>query len=113
MGRKATDRARELGREAGRAAATWYFDGNTADETYAAVRRGIDEGDPAILDTFKVPDLSGEWADSPTPASIMAEVYARPERHADAEDDVCRAWEDGAQEGYIEEIDRALRAQLS
>ena len=109
MARKATDTAREMGRAAGRAAATWFFDGNTTDETYASVARGVAEGDPEILDMFKVPDLSGEWADGLTPDGLMARVYAHPERNRDNEDAVCQAWEDGAQEGYMAEIERTLR----
>ena len=113
MGRKATDTARMMGRAAGRAAATWYFDGNTDAATYARVRQGIDDGDPEVLDTFKVPDLSGEWADGPTPASLMANVYAHPERMADAESDICQAWEDGASDGYMAEIERTLGEMLA
>ena len=41
--------AENLGRDAGRAAASWMFDGNTPEDTYRAVLRGIEEGDPAIL----------------------------------------------------------------
>jgi len=46
-------RAAELGRDAGRSAAPWAFDGNTPDETYRHVLRGIDEGDPAVLDAIE------------------------------------------------------------
>ena len=42
-------RAGELGRDAGRAAATWVFDGGTPEEAYQRVLRGIDEGDPRRL----------------------------------------------------------------
>ena len=40
---------------------SWYFDGNTPDAIYRRVLDGIENGDPAILDTF--PSFSfGEWA---------------------------------------------------
>ena len=42
-------RAAEPGRDAGRSAATGAFDGNT----YRHVLRGIDEGDPAVLDAIE------------------------------------------------------------
>jgi hypothetical protein len=45
-------RAEELGRDAGKTAA-WVFDGNTPGEAYQRVRRGIDEGDPAVLDAIE------------------------------------------------------------
>ena len=47
----------ELGRDAGHAAATWVFDGNTPDETYRRVLRGIKDGDPAVLDLAEPPAL--------------------------------------------------------
>ena len=50
-------RAAELGRDAGRAAATWVFDGNTPEDAYRRVLRGIDEGDPAILDAIEPPAI--------------------------------------------------------
>lgn len=112
MARKATETARRLGLSAGRAAASWYFDGNTKDETYARVRQGIDDGDPEVLDTFKFPDLSGEWADGLTPDALMGNVYAHPERMMDRQDDICAAWEEGAQEGYMAEIERVLSEML-
>ena len=49
--------AEELGRDAGRAAATWVFDGSTPEEAYQRVLRGIDEGDPAVLDAIEPPAI--------------------------------------------------------
>ena len=42
-------KAEELGRAAGKTAASWVFDGNTPGEEYQRVLRGIEEGDPAVL----------------------------------------------------------------
>ena len=42
-------KAEELGRDAGKAAADWVFDGNTPEEEYQRVLRGIEDGDPAVL----------------------------------------------------------------
>ena len=53
-----TAEAASLGRDAGKAAASWMFDGNTPEDAYRAVLRGIDDGDPAILDAHPVPGLS-------------------------------------------------------
>jgi hypothetical protein len=55
-----TAEAGNLGREAGLAAASWVFDGNTPEDTYRAVLRGIDDGDPAILDAHPAPSLSAD-----------------------------------------------------
>ena len=50
-------KAEELGREAGKTAAGWVFDGNTPEETYQRVLRGIEEGDPAVLDATEPPAI--------------------------------------------------------
>lgn len=52
--------AANLGRDAGKAAASWMFDGNTPEDAYRAVLRGIDDGDPAILDAHPAPGLSAD-----------------------------------------------------
>ena len=50
-------RAEELGRAAGKTAAGWVFDGNTPREEYQRVLRGIEEGDPAVLDATEPPAI--------------------------------------------------------
>ena len=47
-----------LGRDAGKAAASWMFDGNTPEDAYRAVLRGTGDGDPAIPGAHPVPGLS-------------------------------------------------------
>ena len=63
-------RAAELGTEHGENAASWLFDGNTDTATYVRFLLGVDEGDPEVLDALPSADLSGEWADGLTPASL-------------------------------------------
>ena len=50
-------KAEELGRDAGKAAASWVFDGNTPEEEYQRVLRGIEEGDPAVLGATEPPAI--------------------------------------------------------
>jgi len=50
-------RAEQLGRAAGKAAASCVFDGNTPKEEYQRVLRGIEEGDPAVLDATEPPAI--------------------------------------------------------
>jgi hypothetical protein len=50
-------KATELGREAGKTAARWVFDGNTPREEYQRVLRGVEEGDPAVLDATEPPAI--------------------------------------------------------
>lgn len=55
--------AKKLGRERGEAAASWVFDGNTNRATYELALKGIEDGDPEILDLISPPNwLSGEYA---------------------------------------------------
>jgi hypothetical protein len=99
--------SREAGREHGRAGASWYFDGNTSDETYARVLQGIEEGDPEILDTFPHSPLSGEWAGDPTPSHVLEGFGVRLEH--DSADEILRAYEDGFSEAVQNEIERVAR----
>jgi len=50
-------KAEELGRAAGKAAAGWVFDGDTPEEEYRRVLRGIADGDPAVLDAIEPPAI--------------------------------------------------------
>ena len=102
--------ASEAGAEHGRAAASWYFDGSTDRATYAAVLRGIEEGDPAVLDTFPHSPLSGEWADDPTPATVLDELGV--DESDDAASDYLDAYELGFTEAVEFEIARVARLQV-
>lgn len=66
------DRIEARGRTDGRAAGSWVVDGRTSAETAAAIVRGIDDGDPAILDELPLfPRVGGEWADELTWSDIL------------------------------------------
>jgi hypothetical protein len=43
--------------DAGQAAASWVFDGGTPGDAYRRVLRGIEEGDPAVLDAIEPPAI--------------------------------------------------------
>jgi len=101
----------EAGQRAGRNAADWWAQdtvgGRATADTAArarAVLAGIDNGDPAVLDTLPVCDLSGRWADTPTEADSHASRYtdtAPPDapgwNHLDAghRDEAIAAYRDG------------------
>ena len=103
-------RARRMGREAARNAASWVFDGNTTEETYRAVLKMIEDGDPVFYDNYRVPDLSGEWADSETPQTLAE--YFGSDVNAPRMDAVCTAWEEGAAT-FEAEVEKIIRAHLS
>lgn len=66
--------ASALGTEHGESAATWVEIGDT--ETAAALRAGIIDCDPEILDQLPYADLSGEWADTLTGQQLVMDAMA-------------------------------------
>jgi hypothetical protein len=90
-------RAAELGREAGLAAASWAFDGNTTDETYR-----------------RLPNLSGEFADDPTPQTLADELKVGDLYRVGAidMDEECTAWETAASDAFWQEVERVARYQV-
>ena len=64
--------ASKLGRDAGQAGGSWAADGNTKQQHITNVLRMLDDGDPEAYDYLPpTPNLSGEWADDPTPAKLL------------------------------------------
>ncbi len=97
--------AYELGADAARAAASWVLDGNATAEHYRALLALIEDGDPSADDHLPaMPGLSGEWADSPTPATLADEL-GLDEVSAEQID----AWETGVFETFQPECARLLR----
>ena len=103
-----------LGQEAARAAASW-----TADDHAARVLAMLEAGDPEAENYLPArPDLSGEWADAPTPRSLFEEVtgldaHAEATFNQDAYQDVlgqlCEAWERGVAETFEAVCEAELR----
>jgi len=105
-------RAEELGRGVGKTVAAWVFDGNTPGEAYQRVRRGIDDGDPAVLDAIEPPvigpgagygqddlarDLGIEPGDRALPRAVSAYAFTDAfwqETERTARDHTC--WAPGA-----------------
>lgn len=115
--------AQQQGREAGERAASWVIDGNTKHEAIVALVKLFDDGDPSTDDYLPArPSLAGEWADSPTPQSLAADIigadwkthgYNAPDLlPGDVVDALADAWEEGASETFEVECERILRAAL-
>lgn len=105
------EEARRMGEERGRDVASWYFDGNTTTETYAAVLRGIEEGDPEVMDTLPCSPLSGEWAGDPVPADVLEALEVSDAD--DAADEYLSAYEDGFAQAAADQIEETARRMLS
>ena len=62
----------EAGIDDGGNAADWCIDGNTSDEAKTRVKQGLDDCDPAILDSLPHLQL-GQWAGDPTIEDLISE----------------------------------------
>lgn len=110
---EAETKMKEAGAEHGRNAASWYFDGNTSRDTYARVLRGIEEGDPEVMDTLPSSPLSGEWADEPNPFTVLEATLGKDYSVTEAdEDELLRAYEDAFTTAAQHEIERVCVLQL-
>lgn len=92
-----------LGREAGRAAASWFFDGNTKSETYERVLLGYEDGDPEVMDMAPASPLSGEWA-----GESMTQIFDRVPT-----DRECELYDQGYYEAFWDEVIRVARYHLA
>jgi hypothetical protein len=102
-------KARELGREAGKTAAGWVLDGNTPEEARQRVLRGIDEGDPAVLDATGPPAIGSavgyDLGDLARDLGIEPENRALPR--------AVSAYADAFSSAFWQETERAARGHLS
>jgi hypothetical protein len=106
----------ELGAEHARNAASWAVDGRMSHKDIARILAVLEEGDSEDVAEYLParPNLSGEWADDPTPGSLFRAITGR--RPEEADDDVvdalCDAYERGVDETFEAECERVLRAAL-
>lgn len=103
-----TSTAGKLGRDAGKTAASWVFDGNTPGQACRRVLRGIDEGDPEILDAWQPPGLSAE--EDYTEADLADDLGLADGDPAMA--DAATAYLDAASESFWHEVERLARDHL-
>ena len=74
-------------------------------EAAKAFLDGAEAGDPAILDSYNPPNLSGEWADSMTPAKLIEECVGPFLIPIEIEDEICQAYETEAANGFWQELE--------
>jgi hypothetical protein len=111
----AVKEAQQLGHNAGSNAAEWVAQDVLGGRAAGDVRERAkimltqyEAGDPALMDRFKVPDLSGEYSGDLTPAMLLSQLGLE---NADEEikNEVTQAWEDAAQEGFWDTLMTAAR----
>ncbi len=114
--------AERLGTIAGSNAAEWFAQDSWGGrvtrgkkEAAESFIRNFDEGNEYFLPD--APNLSGEWADSETPASLMCELLGEdweevPE-YVEAQDELCQAWEDACCEAFYSSLVESAKSLLS
>lgn len=111
-----TAHAAQIGHEHGTAAASMYFDGHEARHIYEATLKGIEDGDPLILNQFPEPDLPGIWPFSYTAEDLRCELGITTNIHAEATEAFarcCGAYEDAYREAVSEEMAWQCRHHLA
>ena len=99
------------GESAGKAAASWYFDGNTSRTAYERTLAGIEDGDPMIMDSFPGSPFSGEYADGLSAQAFLGGY--RMTADDPAADDILRTFEDAYGLAAQDEIERVARYQVA
>jgi hypothetical protein len=98
--------ARYLGADAAIAAASWL---EMSEADAASI---VSDVDPAVLDQYCRPDLSGQWACDETPDSLALTVtgYALAEDRAEVSGELAHAWEAGVDDVWSDALEaHALR----
>jgi len=95
--------ARYLGFDAGLASASWV------EMSESDARSILTDVDPEVMDRYEAPNLSGEWADDPTPTSLAVEIMGQdwgpgPDEQITVEDEIADAWSDAAGEAYSDAL---------
>jgi hypothetical protein len=101
-----------IAQEHGKAAASWVTDGNTPQETYRYFLRGIEDGDPAVMDSIRTPELSGEHGDEYTEDALMADAGWVPHDGTDLRDELASQYNDEVSAAFWHEVERACRKAL-
>ena len=110
------EQAYALGADHARNAASWVTDGNESDDSRARKLAMLEAGDPAADDFLpRRPNLSGEFADDPTPASLCEGICDAPFGTLTADDveaietALCDAYENGVSETFEDACAAELR----
>jgi hypothetical protein len=112
--------ASRLGTIAGSNSAEWV----AQDSWGGRVTRGEAEAAQDFLCAFEdggelpePPNLSGEWADSETPASLMVKLlgedWEEVSEYVEAQDELCQVWEDACCESFYSSLVKSAQSLLS
>lgn len=109
--------ASDLGAQHGKSAASWV---EIPDErTARLILAGMEDCDPAILDTLPSADLSGQWADMLNGPALVSDALSEagmdddadawPDAYSDWFNDICDAYELAFDNAAKDEVSRRAR----
>ena len=101
----------EIAQDNGIAAASWVFDGRQ--DAYRIVLNGIEDCDPEVLDYFRVPSLSGEFADDYSEDDLMGDVGWVPNDGTMLRDDLADQYNREVSDSFWSEVERIARENLT
>jgi hypothetical protein len=101
-----------IAQEHGKAAASWVVDGSTSAVSARGLVKGIEDGDPAVLDSIREPSLSGEFADDYSEDELMADARWVPNDGTDLRDELATQYNNEVSTAFWHEVDRLARNQI-
>jgi hypothetical protein len=102
----------KVAQEKGKNAASWVVDGNTSKVSARGLVKGIEDGDPAVMDSIREPSLSGEFGGDYSEDQLMADVGYVPHDGTLHRDDLAEQYSREARESFWHEVERLARAAL-
>jgi hypothetical protein len=96
----------------GKAAASWVVDGSTSAVSARGLVKGIEDGDPAMLDSIREPGLSGEYAGDYTEDQLMTDAGWVPHDGTDLRDDLASQYNQEVSAAFWHEVERLARNQI-
>jgi hypothetical protein len=102
----------KIAQENGVGAASWVFDGNTSGETYRRVLAGIKACDPLIMDAFRTPSLSGEYADDYSDLDLLRDIGWVEHDGLDLRDNLLDQYSEDVSAAFWAEVERLAKEQV-
>lgn len=103
-------KATEIGVDHGTDAASWVIDGNTTEEAIRRLHKGIEDGDPEVLDQLPTTWLSGEFADTYSERDLSEDC-----EYSDSDegwDEIVGAYTDAFNSAVVFEVSRITTLHL-
>ena len=109
-------RVHQVAERHGQQAAAWVFDGNTPEDTYRSTLRGLEAGDPEVLDRLaeRLPVLADDWHPWPyyTTEDLMDEVGWTSHDGTDLRDALVDQYGLESSDAFYQEVERLAREHL-